>query len=253
MRLRPRKVLSNLAFPVVSSARIRDLPTVEETDLSSPVPQRVLALPMLWRKKAEESASYHSSAAEPSLPYDEHLMEQVQTGDQDALGVLFDRYSRTVLGISYRVLRDRGEAEEMVQEIFLYLHRNAAQFDCTRGTVKAWLVQIAYHRALNRRIYLARRRFYDGTDLELVEDNVSGTVDLEQELGSKLAQEQLRKAFGVLGERQRTTVEMFFFEGLSLREIAQRLDEPLFNVRHHYYRALEKLRKSSLVASLWKE
>jgi RNA polymerase sigma-70 factor (ECF subfamily) len=202
----------------------------------------------MWGR-AEDSSSEISSAGEVT-PSDEALMERVQTNDRAALALLFDRHSRMVRGIGYRVLRERGEAEELMQDVFLYIQEKAALFDPTRGTAKTWLVQVAYHKALDRRTYLRRRRFYDGTDLEEIEDNVKGAIDIEQELGNKFSGEHLRKAFGELPERQRMTLELFFFQGLTLREVAQQLDEPLANVRHHFYRALKKLKKSAAIACL---
>jgi RNA polymerase sigma-70 factor (ECF subfamily) len=206
---------------------------------------------VMWAKPGE-SASDRSSPAVQNIPSDEDFMLGVQAHDQTALGALFDRYSRIVRGIGYQVLRDRGEAEELVQDVFLYVHEKAALFDRTRGSVKTWIIQVAYHKGLDRRTYLARRRFYDGTNLEEIEDNVRGTTDIEQELGLKFSGEQLRKAFDELSERQRMTLELFFFQGLSLREIGQQLDEPLANVRHHYYRALKRLKKSAAMRGLWK-
>jgi RNA polymerase sigma-70 factor (ECF subfamily) len=177
----------------------------------------------------------------------------MEAGDQTALAALFDRYSRMVMGIAYRVLRDRGESEELVQDIFLYVHQNASRHDPNRGTVKAWIVQLAYYRALNRRLFLTRRRFYDGTDLELAENNMLGGGDPEEDLRSRESHENLERVFAELSGRQRMTLELFFVEGLTLREIGQRIDEPLCNVRHHYYRALEKLRDSAVVAKIWNE
>lgn len=202
----------------------------------------------MWGK-TEDSSSEASSPAEAS-PSDEALMLGVQSNDRTALGVLFDRHCRMVRGIGYRVLRDRGEAEELMQDVFLYIQEKAVLFDAARGTVKTWLVQVAYHKAFDRRTYLKRRGFYDGTDLEEIEDNVKGTTDIEQELGNKFSGEQLRKAFGELPERQRMTLELFFFQGLSLRKVAQQLDQPLTNVRHHFYRGLKKLKKSATIANL---
>jgi len=209
----------------------------------------------MWGKPGE-SASDRSSSVGQNTPSDEELMLLVQSNDRNALGVLFDRYSRIIRGIGYQVLRDRGEAEELVQDVFLYVHEKSALFDRARGSTKTWLVQVAYHKALDRRTYLTRRRFYDGTNVQEIEDNVRGTTDIEQELGVKFSGEQLRKAFEVLSERQRMTLELYFFQGLSLREIAQQLDEPLANVRHHFYRALKRLRKSAAIAGLgevWSE
>jgi RNA polymerase sigma-70 factor (ECF subfamily) len=100
------------------------------------------------------------------VPGDEELLARVQKKDYDAVGVLFDRYARLFLGIAYRILRDRGEAEDMVQEIFLHLCQKSNTFDATKGSARTWMVQFAYRRSFDRRSYLTRRFFYGGTEIE---------------------------------------------------------------------------------------
>jgi RNA polymerase sigma-70 factor, ECF subfamily len=184
---------------------------------------------------------------------DEELMVRLQARDSTALNLLFDRYSRLLLGIALRILNDYGEAEEIVQEAFFYVYQKSGSFDPAKGSVKAWIVQIAYHRALDRKALLARRGFYLGTDLGSLEDTLLGKTDLEREVGAELDRAQLEKAFNELSDMQRRTLDLFYFEGLELREISERLNEPLGNVRHHYYRGLERLRKSAFVRKLWEK
>jgi RNA polymerase sigma-70 factor (ECF subfamily) len=147
-------------------------------------------------------------------------------------------------------LRDRGEAEEIVQEVLFFVYRRANVFDASKGSAKAWIVQRAYHRSLNRRVYLGRRGFFAGTEVDSLRDTLSGDADVEREVGAKLSRAQLEKAFKQLPEMQRRTLELYYFEGLELREISEKLNEPLGNVRHHYYRGLERLRKSAVVRKL---
>ena len=93
-------------------------------------------------------------------------MMQVQGGDEGALGQLFDRHAQTVLGIGMRVLRDPGEAQELVQDVFLQVYQKRHLFDPEKGTARAWLLQTAYHKAFDRREYLQFRRFYENQNLE---------------------------------------------------------------------------------------
>src|SRR4051812_39961196 len=79
----------------------------------------------------------------------------------DPLAVLFDRHYRLIFGVSHRILRDSGEAEDLMQEVFLELYRNARKFDPARGTVKNWILQCAIHRSINRLKYLRIRGHYD--------------------------------------------------------------------------------------------
>ncbi|HZQ22340.1 MAG TPA: sigma-70 family RNA polymerase sigma factor [Terriglobales bacterium] len=177
-------------------------------------------------------------------------MARLQERDSSALDLLFSRYSRLVLGISLRILNDYSEAEEIVQEVFFYVYQKSALFDRTRGSAKTWIVQIAFNRSLDRKAHLIRRGFYSGTDIACLDDTLWGKSDLEKEIGSKLDCEYLQRAFEELPEMQHRTLELFYFEGLELREISEKLNEPLGNVRHHFYRGLERLRKSAFVQRL---
>src|SRR5438445_12437633 len=92
---------------------------------------------------------------------DEDLMRLLQGNSQEALAVLFERYYRLVLHTGMGILRDRSEAEDVMQDVFLEIYRDAAKFDPGRGKLRTWLLQYAYHRSLNRRKYLATRGFYE--------------------------------------------------------------------------------------------
>jgi RNA polymerase sigma-70 factor (ECF subfamily) len=145
-------------------------------------------------------------------------------------------------------LGDPSEAEEVVQEVFFYLYRKSELFDPSKGSVKAWISQITVSRALDRKLYLARRRFYAGADINSLE--LPGETDLDEEIETKLSRKQLESAFAELTAMQRRTIELFYFEGLALREIGQQLRQPLGRVRHYLYRGLERLRKSPLLGRL---
>jgi RNA polymerase sigma-70 factor (ECF subfamily) len=219
--------------------------------VSTPPQQRALSLPLLTGKSVRSRTVREPREVElRRQPNDEELMSRLQASDPEALKVLFDRYSRLVLGIAFRALRDYGEAEDAVQDTFLYLYSRAALFDARKGSAKAWIVQVAFHRALDRKSFLRRRGFYLGTEIDPVHDTLLGATDLDREIGAKLNRAQLERAFAELPDEQRRTLEMFYFEGLELREIADQLNEPLGNVRHYYYRGLERLRKSAFVGKL---
>jgi RNA polymerase sigma-70 factor (ECF subfamily) len=216
--------------------------------LSSPS-ERVLSVSLLWTKEKVRSVELAESAE--SQPHsDESLMAALKAKDREALAELFRRYSRLVFSVGLRILRDVGEAEEIVQEVFIFLYERAELFDENKGAARAWLVQVAHHRSLDRQEYLHRRNFYSGTDAAFLADTVAGKSDVERELGSKLSREQLKEAFEKLSDRQRLTLELFFFEDLDFPEIAERMNESLENVRHHYYRGIQKLRKDAFVKKL---
>lgn len=188
----------------------------------------------------------------PAEPSDEEVLARVAAGDQEALAELFERYADLLFRVVYRILSDRGEAEEVVQEVFLYLFEKPVHFDPAKGAARPWLVTVASRRALDRRTYLSRRGFWSGTSVDLVAESLIGGRDLEEVLTSALSRAQLERALGELPERQRRVLELYFFEALELREISERVGETLANVRHHYYRGLERLRKSSF-AREWKD
>jgi RNA polymerase sigma-70 factor, ECF subfamily len=178
---------------------------------------------------------------------DELLLEQVREGAKEALGVLFRRHARAVRNVASRILRNEAEADDLVQEVFLFIFRKAALFDSTQGAARSWIFQVAYHRAFDRRRYLNSRHFYTSQDLE-------ETGRLLANSGGELPFHELSME-GVLGKRltarlnsrltpeQQETIRLFFFEGHALKEIAQITGRSLVNVRSHYYRGLARLRK----------
>ncbi|MGH9376036.1 MAG: RNA polymerase sigma factor [Terriglobia bacterium] len=177
-------------------------------------------------------------------------MARLPTNDANALELLFDRYSRLALSIALRIVRDYGEAEEVVQEAFLHLFQRANLFDPSKGTARSWIAKIALRRALDRKSQLDRRGFYADADIASLDDTLSGATDLDREVGAKLNRVQLEKAFDELSDMQRRTLELFYFEGLELQEISKKLNETGGNVRHYFYRGLERLRKSAFVQGL---
>jgi RNA polymerase sigma-70 factor (ECF subfamily) len=194
---------------------------------------------------AEIAVRQPEAVASPVVsPNDETLLVRVQSGDREALGLLFLRYSRSVLSVGRRILRDRAEAEDLVHDVFIFVLGKSTLFDPAKGSARAWLARVAYHRALDRRKYLVRRYFYDVGDSEQF---VPGTEDLLQEGGPEGVefcywQSYLQRALKTLTGDQRTTLELHFFQGLTINEISQRIGKSAVNVRHHYYRGLEHLR-----------
>jgi RNA polymerase sigma-70 factor (ECF subfamily) len=207
--------------------------------------------PILWHD-TETSVSPRelSSSSETQVREDEDVLALLGSGDSTVLSCLVDRYSRLVLSIAHRILHDHGEAEDVVQDVFFQIYQKANLFDPTKGSAKAWIVSIALHKTLDRRSYLNRTGFYNGVDVESTCYSLKDGTDLERELGSRLDRVALKRAFAELTEMQRTTLELYFFEGLELAEITDRLDESKENIRHHFYRGLERLRTSAFVQQL---
>jgi RNA polymerase sigma-70 factor (ECF subfamily) len=180
--------------------------------------------------------------AELKAMADGELLEHLAKGCNDALTVLFDRYHRLVLSIALKIVRDAGEAEDVMQNVFLDIFRAVAQYDPAKGTCKVWILQYAYHRAINRRQYLNARNFYSQSDLEEVKAGLPGPASLWVGLTQQELKRLLQQGLATLNGPQKQVVELASYTGLSMREIADKTGDSLSNVRHHYYRGLEKLR-----------
>lgn len=176
---------------------------------------------------------------------DESLIARVGGGDHEALAALFERYARLTRSVAVRILRDAAEAEDLVQDLFLYIQRRCGIFDSSKSTARSWIVQMAYHRALDRRRYLKSREFYAQPFFPADGAPVVGKQTTESDYSAEavFGRNGLDKIVNALSADQRETVRLHFFEGYTLLEISERLGQPLGNVRHHYYRALDRLRK----------
>jgi RNA polymerase sigma-70 factor (ECF subfamily) len=170
---------------------------------------------------------------------DEELMQRVAVGCQDAITALFDRYQHLVFDVALRIVRDPGEAEEVVQTVFLDIYRAVANFDSRKGIPRVWILQYAYHRALHRKRHLVSNHFYRWEELEsAVEVGVRRSLAGELPEIVRLAEQMLEK----LKPRQRAVLEMTYYEGLTAEEIASRLGESAHVVRHDLHRSLGALR-----------
>lgn len=172
---------------------------------------------------------------------DEQLMLEVQRGDGDAFTVLFDRYNRLVLTVALRIVHDAGEAQEVTQSVFFEFYRAARRFDPARGKLKVWLLQFAYHRSINRRNYLLLRQFYNRPDLD---EAIAweATAKTTPRMPAPELKQLVEQALATLQEPQRRMIEQVIFEGLTLREVAERTGENYAAVRSQYYRGLHHLR-----------
>ena len=178
---------------------------------------------------------------------DEQLLEQVRDGKKEALVQLFRRYARAVRKVGYRILRDAAEADDLVQEVFLFIFRRSGLYDSARGKASSWIIHVAYHRAFDRRRYLNSRHFY--TNRELMDtglhfaDPQIQAPNYEQSIEGVLGKPAMARFRSRLTPEQQETLQLFFFEGYALKEIAERTGRSLVNVRSHYYRGLERLRQ----------
>ncbi len=183
---------------------------------------------------------------------DEALIAGVCSGDSEALACLFQRYALLVRSVASRILRDTAEAEDLVQDLFLFIQRRCAIFDRSKSSARSWIIQMTYHRAIERRRYLTTRQFYSCEDADDLGNKVVGLPTNESDYSAEavFGRNGLDRAFETLSEDQRETLRLHFFEGYTLAEIAAKLGQPHGNVRHHYYRGLAKLRKQMFETSV---
>lgn len=183
---------------------------------------------------------YHSGVQDDAL-----MMLYVQSGDELALGCLFQRYAQLLRRIAARILQNAAEAEDLVQDLFIFIRRKAAIFDSSKSSARSWIVQMAYQRAIERRRYLASRNFYAHAEAQSRVEELVGKPTVEDDYSPEavFGRNGLTKVFEALSEDQRETLRLYFFEGYTLAEISEKLMQPLGNVRNHYYRGLTRLRK----------
>ena len=168
---------------------------------------------------------------------DAELLLGVQSGDEQAMAALFDRYSRVVYSVSLRVLRDPASAEDVLQEVFLQIWRNPDSFAATRGGLGGWLAVVARNRSID---VLRRKRPTEVVD----EMSLPSNFNLAEESERAVMVERARMVMQGMPPEQRKTLEMAFFEGLTHAEIAEMTGDPLGTVKTRIRSALATLRKA---------
>src|SRR5262245_16978744 len=176
---------------------------------------------------------------------DRALMARVEARDADALAELYDRYGGRLLGLAQRILGRGGEAEEVLQEVFLFAWRSAAAFDPARGTVRTWLLIATRSRAIDR---LRTRRSPSRPEVRSLEevpvaDSPAAPDDVEAASADREWESLCRQAVGQLPDDQRRALELAYFEGLTHQEIAARTATPLGTVKTRVRLGLMKLRE----------
>lgn len=168
-------------------------------------------------------------------------MSRVAGGDADALGELYDRYGRVVFGVIYRMLGSPESAEEVAQNAFHSVWRQAAAYRTERGSVRAWLLAIARNAAIDWRRSRANRG-----DRDVVIDESLQLVDerrVEESVIAGLRAERVRAAVASLPVEQREVLSLAFWAGLSQTEIATRTGAPLGTVKSRVRLGMARLRE----------
>jgi RNA polymerase sigma-70 factor, ECF subfamily len=173
---------------------------------------------------------------------DADLLRLIAEGDVRAMGELYDRYAPTLFPIAVRIVRDRGEGEDILHDAFVAVSERASQYAPERGSVIAWLVTLVRNLSIDR----TRRRDRRGAlAREVLPHEPPASVRDPERLTSEAGErEKIRRALSTLPEAQRLTLEVAFFEGLSYPEIAARENVPLGTIKSRAARALAALREA---------
>jgi len=173
---------------------------------------------------------------------DRGLIARIERRDGEALASLYDRYSSRLMGLAFRILGETGEAEEVVQEVFIWVWRAASSFDGGRGTVLAWLLVATRSRSIDRLRTRGPALRAGVRSLEESPEPVS-RQDVESDAAGRQWQQICRDAIRELPEDQRRALELAYFEGLTQQEIAERTASPLGTVKTRVRLGLMKLRE----------
>jgi RNA polymerase sigma-70 factor (ECF subfamily) len=185
--------------------------------------------------------SPNPSAPAPRSPVDSsaedtRLLTAIESGNQDAMAAFFDRYSGLVYSVAMRVLKDSGEAEDVMQEICIQIWQDPGRFNPGYGSLAGWLAVVTRNRAIDK---LRRRKPSDPVEVFAL----PSSLNLDRESERVLLLEQIRAVMDKLPIEQRSSVELAFFDGLSHSEIAEKTGEPLGTVKTRIRLALIAIRK----------
>jgi RNA polymerase sigma-70 factor (ECF subfamily) len=179
---------------------------------------------------------------------DAKLVDRFLRRDVSAFEELYDRHCRIVYALVMRIVQQAPTAEEVVQDVFLHLWRNAGQYQSARGPFVPWLLTLARNRALDHlRLKSERQRRREDQTEDM--PAIAQAPEYEKALDEKRRAERVRSLMGTLSAPQKKAIEMAYFEGLSHSEIANALQEPLGTVKSWIRNGLLRLKEGLRTAS----
>jgi len=174
---------------------------------------------------------------------DRAALARMARGDHDALAELYDRHARPVYSLALRILQDRADAEDIVQEAFAQAWAQASRYDVARGAVAAWLLTLARSRAIDR-LRSKRARPDRAVGENAVDDVADRAATPDLQLLSAEQVDRVRVALRGLPALQRVTLELAYYEELSHAEIAEQLEQPLGTVKTRIRQGMIRLREA---------
>lgn len=175
---------------------------------------------------------------------DETLIRLIAGSQSDALGELYDRYSRLVFGMARNALGDQGLAEEITQDVFMRIWNKASTYQAVQGKVVSWIAGIARNRAID--VFRHQKSLLDGNSLSLEElplFDPPDSLNVEQEIESKLKERRVQQALFQLPKEQRDALALAYFRGYTHEEAAEALGQPLGTVKTRIRLGMQKLRE----------
>ena len=177
--------------------------------------------------------------ADPTIAI--RLIRQVANQDRDAFSQLYDRFSTLVFTLAMRMLRARSDAEDLLQDVFVQVWRQAQNYSTERGSPEAWIVNLARSRAIDKIRSIRRME----KSFVLTDDpaRAESSDNVESSAAESEARMAMNSALANLPETQRKVLELAYFGGLTQTEIATRLAEPLGTVKTRMRSAIQRLRE----------
>lgn len=163
------------------------------------------------------------------------LLEMLRRQDRKAFNYLYDNYSDALYGVVLKVVRTEETAQDLLQEIFVKIWKNIAQYDATKGRLFTWMLNIARNTSID---YLRVNRL----EIQDIDSSVYA-VEQNQSIYDELSGKELREIVSQLKPEQQTLIEMVYWGGYTHEEAAQRLEMPLGTVKTRVRSALRDLRK----------
>jgi RNA polymerase sigma-70 factor (ECF subfamily) len=169
------------------------------------------------------------------------LIVRLAHGEQQALAALYDATSAYVYGLALRIVQDQADAEDVTIEVYTQIYQQASHYDASRGTPLAWLLMLTRSRALDRRRHNAPHQQREAP-LEMAASTPSTVPTPEEWSAERDVQRAVQNALALLSPEQRQVIEIAYYEGLSHREIAEKLGQPLGTVKTRIRTAMMALR-----------
>jgi RNA polymerase sigma-70 factor (ECF subfamily) len=175
---------------------------------------------------------------------DAEVIRRIRAGDRAAFLEFYDRYAPLLLSVAARVLGDRREAEDVLQDVFTQIWHKSSAYDAELGTLSSWAMTLTRNKAIDRlRASTRRRRLLEEVAVSPELNDEAPVASANELLYGRERAQQIRAALNELSADQREVIELAFFAGLSQSEIALRLQQPLGTVKARIRRGMLKLRE----------